>query len=98
MKSAYDVIIRPVLTEKSYDGFEDKRYTFIVAPDANKTEIKQAVESIFGVKVAKVNTLNRIGKPKRRGMIVGRTAATKKAYVVLTADSKPIDFFDGMAQ
>ena len=98
MKSTYDVIIRPVLTEKSYDGFEDKRYTFIVAPDANKTEIKQAVETIFGVKVAKVNTLNNDGKPKRRGMIVGRTPATKKAYVVLKEDSKPIDFFDGMAQ
>ncbi|MGI6115489.1 MULTISPECIES: 50S ribosomal protein L23 [unclassified Clostridium] len=98
MRSPYDVVIRPVLTEKSYDGFSDKRYTFIVAPDSNKTEIKLAIEAIFGVKVAKVNTMNNEGKLTRRGNIVGRKPATKKAYVTLKEDSKPIEFFEGMAQ
>ena len=97
MRSPYDVVIRPVLTEKSYDGFSDKRYTFIVAPDSNKTEIKLAIEAIFGVKVAKVNTINVSGKAKRMGAgRPGTTRGWKKAYVQLTADSKTIEMFEGM--
>ena len=97
MKRAYDIIIRPVLTEKSYDNLSNRRvYEFIVAKDATKTEIKLAVEDIFGVQVEKVNTLNQIGKMKRQGMHEGRRAATKKAYVQLKADSKGIEFFDSL--
>ena len=91
-----EVILRPLLTEKSYATIKDKKYTFVVAKDANKTEIKKAVESIFGVKVAKVNTLNYDGKVKRMGKYEGRTASFKKAVVKLTADSKEIEFFQGM--
>lgn len=98
MKSAHDVILKPVMTEKSYDGIENKKYVFIVAPTANKTEIKQAVEEIFGVKVAKVNTLRRLGKLKRQGYAVGRRPETKRAYVTLKADSKGIEFFNNMVQ
>lgn len=97
MKSPYDIIIRPVLTEKTYDGISDKRYAFEVATDANKTEVKHAIETIFGVKVEKVNTLNQQGKLKRMGRFEGRRPATKKAYVILTPDSKAIEFFEGMA-
>ena len=95
---AEDIILQPVLTEKGYDGIASKKYTFIVKRDANKTQIKAAVEKLFGVKVAKVNTMNNEGKLTRRGNIVGRKPATKKAYVTLKEDSKPIEFFEGMAQ
>ena len=95
MKNPHDIILRPVLTEKSYDGMADKRYVFEVAINANKIEIKQAVEAAFGVKVESVNTLRKI---KRRGRYAGRTPEIKKAYVTLKEDSKTIEFFDGMAQ
>ena len=97
MKTAYDIILRPVLTEKGYDGIADKRYVFEVAIAANKTEIKKAVEAVFPVKVAKVNTLRTLGKMKRQGRTKGRTPEVKKAYVTLTEESKPIEFFEGMA-
>ena len=98
MKNPHDIILRPVLTEKAYDGFADKRYVFEVALGANKTEIKQAIEAVFdGVKVDTVNTLRTIGKIKRQGRTSGRTPEIKKAYVTLTKDSKPIEFFEGMA-
>ena len=93
----YDVILKPVVTEKSMDGMGDKKYTFFVHPEANKSQIKEAVEKMFdGVKVAKVNTLNQDGKKKRRGMVMGRTAKTKKAMVWLTEDSKEIEIFAGL--
>ncbi len=98
MKSPYDIIIRPVLTEKSYDGMADKKYAFEVAIGANKTEIKKAVETIFGVKVETVNTLRTEGKLKRQGRTQGRRPERKKAYVKLTEGSKTIEFFEGMAQ
>ncbi len=96
MKTAHDVIIRPVLSEKSMDGIEDKVYTFEVAKTANKTEIRQAVEEVFDVKVAKVNTLRTLGKIKRQGRTSGRTPEVKKAIVTLKAGSKGIEFFDSM--
>ncbi|MBR6315705.1 MAG: 50S ribosomal protein L23 [Lachnospiraceae bacterium] len=93
----YDVILKPVVTEKSMDGMGDKKYTFFVHPEANKSQIKEAVEKMFdGVKVAKVNTLNQDGKTKRRGMTYGKTAKTKKAMVWLTEDSKEIEIFAGL--
>ena len=92
-----DIIIKPVLTEKSYGMMSEKRYVFEVAPKANKSQIKMAVEQIFGVKVEKVNTVTTQGKIKRMGRYEGRTSATKKAYVVLKKDSKAIEFFEGMA-
>ena len=99
MKSAYDVIIKPVLTEKSYADMADKKYTFQVAITANKTEIKQAIEAVFeGVKVESVNTMRTLGKIKRQGRFSGRTPEIKKAIVTLTKDSKPIPFFEGMAE
>jgi len=99
MKNVYDVILRPVLTEASYEGIGDKRYVFEVAKTANKTEIKQALEAIFkGIKVERVNTLRTLGKIKRQGRTSGRTPEIKKAYVTLTKDSKPIEFFEGMAE
>ena len=95
--NAYDIIIRPVITEQSMEAIADKKYVFRVAIDANKTEIKAAVEEIFGVKVAKVNTIRMMGKMKRTGAYpAGRRAAYKKAIVTLTADSKTIEFFEGM--
>ena len=97
MKDPHDIIIRPVLTEKSYGGIYDKRYVFEVSRDANKTEIRQAVEQVFGVSVAKVNTLNQLGKMKRMGNTQGRRPGTKKAYVILKESSKGIEFFEGMA-
>ena len=98
MKNPHDIILRPVLTEKGYDGIADKKYVFEVAIDANKIEIKKAVEKVFkDVKVAKVNTLRTEGKIKRQGAHAGRTPEVKKAYVTLTEDSKPIEFFEGMA-
>ena len=98
MKSPYDIIIRPVLSEKSYDGMADKKYAFEVAIGANKTEIKKAVDTIFGVKVETVNTLRTEGKMKRQGRTQGRRPERKKAYVKLTEGSKTIEFFEGMAQ
>ena len=97
MKTAYDIIKRPIVTEQSMMEAANKKYTFEVAKDANKIEIAKAVEEIFGVKVAKVNTLNVQGKMKRVGRYPqGRTASWKKAMVTLTADSKTIEFFEGM--
>ena len=98
MANVYDIVIRPIITERSMASVADKKYVFEVAKDAGKIEIKNAVEQIFGVKVAKVNTMNNEGKLTRRGNIVGRKPATKKAYVTLKEDSKPIEFFEGMAQ
>ena len=93
----YDVLLRPVLTEKSMAGMATKKYTFMVHPDANKVMIKEAVEKMFpGTKVEKVNTLNLDGKSKRRGLVVGKTAKSKKAIVQLTADSKDIDIVEGL--
>lgn len=96
MKLAQDIILAPVITEKATDGIASKKYTFRVATDANKSEIAAAVEELFGVKVAAVNTINMKKKPKRVGYHAGYTAAWKKAIVTLTADSKTIAFFDGM--
>ena len=96
MKTAYDIILTPVISEQSMDVAADKKYTFKVATDANKTQFKLAVEEIFGVEVAKVNIMNYDGKVKRMGRNVGRTAAYKKAIVTLTADSKEIEFFQGL--
>ena len=97
MKLAQDIIIAPVITEKSMSGIADKKYTFKVARDANKIEIAEAVETLFkGAKVAKVNTISVRGKMKRMGRYSGYTAAWKKAIVTLKADSKPIEFFDGL--
>ena len=93
----YDVILKPVLTEKSMNAMVEKKYTFLVHPEANKSMIKEAVEKMFeGAKVASVNTMNNEGKNKRRGMVVGKTAKTKKAIVQLTADSKDIEIFSGL--
>ena len=95
--NTYDIILRPVITEQSMESVADKKYVFQVAINATKTEIKAAVEKIFGVKVAKVNTIRMMGKQKRTGAYpVGRRAAYKKAIVTLTADSKTIEFFEGM--
>ena len=97
MATAYDIIIRPIITERAMSGAADKKYVFEVAKDAGKIEIKKAVEEIFGVKVAKVNTLNMYGKEKRMGRYpAGRRPSWKKAMVTLTADSKSIEFFEGM--
>ena len=93
----YDVILRPVITEKSMNLMANKKYTFFVHPDANKTMIKDAVEKMFsGTKVASVNTMNCPGKKRRRGYTVGRTAATKKAIVTLTEESADIEIFEGL--
>ena len=93
----YDVIIRPVITEKSMSAMGEKKYTFLVHPEANKTQIKEAVEKMFeGTKVKSVNTINSDGKKKRRGMTVGKTAKTKKAIVALTEESKDIEIFEGL--
>ena len=93
----YDVILKPVVTEKSMNAMAEKKYTFLVHPDANKTMIKEAVEKMFeGTKVAKVNTLNLDGKTKRRGMTTGKTAKRKKAIVQLTDDSADIEIFSGL--
>ena len=93
----YDVILKPVITEKSMNQMADKKYTFLVHSSATRTQVKDAVEKMFeGVKVEKVNTINQDGKTRRRGMTFGKTAKTKKAIVKLTAESKDIDFFEGM--
>jgi large subunit ribosomal protein L23 len=96
MKTPYDVIIKPVISEKSMDDAQNKKYTFKVAVDANKTEVKNAVEEIFDVEVKKVNIMNVKGKEKRMGRNKGMTAATKKAIVTLTDDSKEIEFFQSL--
>ena len=93
----YDVILKPVITEKSMNVMGEKKYTFLVHPEANKTMIKEAVEKMFeGAKVAKVNTMNLDGKKKRRGMVYGKTAKRKKAIVQLTEDSADIQIFEGL--
>ena len=96
MKFAQDIILKPVITEKSMDGISAKRYTFKVAADATKPEIAKAVEELFGVEVAKVNTINMKKKPKRLGYHFGYTSEWKKAIVTLTASSKEIEFFNGL--
>ena len=93
----YDVILKPVVTERSMAGMGEKKYTFLVHTEANKSQIKEAVEKMFeGTKVERVNTMNLAGKKKRRGTTVGRTAKTKKAIVQLTQDSKDIEIFTGL--
>ena len=93
----YDVILKPVVTEKSMNSMSEKKYTFSVHPDATKQQIKEAVEKMFaGTKVASVNTLKQDGKTRRRGYIFGKTAKTKKAIVQLTADSAEIEIFSGL--
>ncbi len=93
----YDVILKPVITEKSMNEMSSKKYTFLVHTEANKAQIKEAVEKMFeGTKVASVNTMNLDGKNRRRGMVTGKTAKTKKAIVQLTEDSKDIEIFEGL--
>ena len=96
MKTGYDVIIRPIITENSMDMAEEKKYAFKVAKDAKKTEVRKAIEEIFGVDVAKVNILNVSGKKKRMGRTMGTTSSYKKAVVTLTADSKEIEIFQNL--
>ena len=95
MKNPHDIILRPVVSEKAFGSVDEKRYVFEVAKDANKIEIRKAVEAVFDVKVDSVNTLRTLGKIKRQGRYSGRTPEIKKAYVTLKPDSKTIDFFDG---
>lgn len=93
----YDVILKPIVTEKSMNAMGEKKYTFMVHPEANKSQIKEAVEKMFeGTKVAKVNTMNLDGKTRRRGNVFGKTAAKKKAIVQLTEDSADIEIFSGL--
>ena len=96
MKAPHDIIIKPIITERSMDALQSGKYTFKVDKNANKIEIADAVEKLFDVKVAKVNTLNCNGRTKRVGRYVGKTADWKKAIVTLKEDSKTIEFFDGM--
>lgn len=95
-KLAQDIILRPIITEASMIGISEKKYTFGIAKDANKIEVKKAVEELFGVEVAKVNTMNVRGQHRRQGATEGYTPSWKKAIVTLTKDSKTIEFFDGM--
>ena len=93
----YDVILKPIVTEKSMNAMGEKKYTFMVHPEANKSQMKEAVEKMFeGTKVKSVNTMNMDGKNKRRGTVVGKTAKSKKAIVALTEDSKDIESFEGL--
>ena len=93
----YDVILKPVVTEKSMELMADKKYTFLVHTQATKSQVKEAVEKMFaGTKVKSVNTMNLDGKTKRRGLVYGKTAKTKKAIVQLTADSADIEIFEGL--
>lgn len=95
----YDIILKPVITEKSMTNMAEQKYTFLVHPEATKIQIREAVEKMFeGVKVEKVNTMNLPGKKRRRGMMVGKTAKSKKAIVKLAEGSREIDFFEGMEQ
>ena len=96
MKTGYDVVLRPIITENSMDMAAEKKYAFKVAQDANKTEVRKAIEEIFGVDVKKVNVMNFNGKLKRMGRTQGRTAAYKKAIVTLTENSKEIEFFSNL--
>lgn len=96
MRTPYDVILKPVISERSMEDAQEKKYTFKVAVDANKTEVKHAVEEIFGVEVKKVNIMNVSGKLKRMGRTSGITAASKKAIVTLSPSSKEIEFFQGL--
>ncbi|NLY78319.1 MAG: 50S ribosomal protein L23 [Tissierellia bacterium] len=96
MITPHDIIIEPIITEESMDAMAERKYTFKVDRRANKSEIKKAIEKIFGVKVEKVNTINMKGKKKRVGMYVGKTPNWKKAVVTLTEDSKEIEFFEGL--
>lgn len=96
MTTPYDIILKPVISERSMDDAKNKKYTFKVATNANKTQVKHALEEIFGVEVKQVNIMNVQGKVKRMGKNVGRTAASKKAIVTLTAKSKEIEFFQGL--
>ena len=93
----YDVILKPIVTEKSMNAMAEKKYTFLVHPDANKAQVKEAVEKMFeGTKVKNVNTMNLEGKSKRRGLVIGKTAKKKKAVVALTEESKEIEIFSGL--
>lgn len=96
MRNPHDIIVKPIVTERSMDVMSEGKYTFVVDKKANKTEIKNALEKIFGVKVQKVNTMNMRGKIKRQGRFIGKRADWKKAIVQLTPDSKQIEFFEGM--
>lgn len=96
MKTAYDIIIKPIISESSMMQIAERKYTFEVEKRCNRTEVKKAVESIFGVTVANVNTSIVKGKPKRQGRFVGTTRTWKKAVITLTANSKEIEFFEGM--
>ncbi len=96
MKAAQDIVIAPIITEKSMSVIADKKYTFKVASDANKVEIAKAVAELFKVEVAKVNTMHVRGRQKRMGRYTGKTASWKKAIVTLTEKSKTIEFFDGL--
>ncbi len=96
MRTPYDIVIRPIITERSMEEMTEKKYTFEVLKDANKTEVKKAIEKLFSVDVEKVNTLNVVGKTKRMGKYVGKTRSWKRAVVKLTPDSKEIEFFEGM--
>ncbi len=96
MRDPHDIIIKPIVTEASMNAMAEKKYTFVVDKKSNKTEIKNAVEKIFGVRVASVNTMNMLGKKKRMGIHTGKRADWKKAIVTLTEDSKTIEFFEGI--
>ncbi len=96
MRIPHDIIIKPIITEKSMDEMANRKYTFVVDKKSNKTEIKQAIENIFDVKVEKVNTMNMLGKIKKQGYTSGRRSSWKKAIVKLTDGSKTIEFFEGM--
>lgn len=96
MTSPYDIIVRPVITEKSMSLQDERKYVFRVLKNANKTEIKKAVETVFGVKVKKVTTMNMLGKTKRQGRHIGKRPDWKKAIVQLTDDSKSIEFFENL--
>ncbi len=96
MTNPHDIIIKPIITENSMDDMASKKYTFAVNKKANKIQVKQAIETVFGVKVEKVNTMNMIGKVKRMGAKEGKRADWKKAIVTLRPDSKEIEFFEGM--
>ncbi|NLV88983.1 MAG: 50S ribosomal protein L23 [Tissierellia bacterium] len=96
MRNPHDIIIRPVITERSMEDMAEGKYTFVVDKKTNKSEIKKAVETIFGVKVEKVTTMNMKGKVKRQGIYIGKRPDWKKAIVKLTEDSKRIEFFEGM--
>ncbi|NLK44755.1 MAG: 50S ribosomal protein L23 [Tissierellia bacterium] len=96
MRNPHDIIIRPVITERSMEDMAEGKYTFVVDKRTNKSEIKKAVEAIFGVKVEKVTTMNMVGKVKRQGIHIGKRPDWKKAIVKLTEDSKRIEFFEGM--